>query len=97
MKSTYFTLTRLGRDKGYAEKREIETSVKPQEAMDLSKLTTEQLSQMRDMLTEAGVASGDEIRKLNHLPAGFLSLEHINQILRKKEGKQKTDYFIVKH
>ena len=61
MKSTYFTLTRLGKDKGYVEKRETETTVRQESAVDLSKLSTDQLQQMRDMLTEAGIQSGDII------------------------------------
>ncbi|MCF8244600.1 MAG: aspartyl protease family protein [Saprospiraceae bacterium] len=36
----------------------------------------------------AGVLPGDEISRLNFAPAGMLTLERINQILRKKEGKK---------
>ena len=36
----------------------------------------------------AGIIPGDEIRKVNFVPAGMLSLERINQIFRKDEGKK---------
>jgi len=61
MKATLFTLTRLGKDRGYAEKKELETTTITKSAVDLSKMTTAQLSQMRDLVTEAGLASGDII------------------------------------
>ncbi|MBI5913904.1 MAG: aspartyl protease family protein [Bacteroidetes bacterium] len=38
----------------------------------------------------AGLLPGDEIRWLNHSPAGLFSLERIHQILKKKEGKKIT-------
>ena len=36
----------------------------------------------------AGLLPGDEIRRLNAAPSGMLSLEAINQIFRKDEGKK---------
>jgi C-terminal processing protease CtpA/Prc len=36
----------------------------------------------------AGIQPGDEIKRLNRAFAGMLSLERINQIFRKEEGKK---------
>ena len=55
LKATFFALTRLGKDRGYAERKEVDTTVTQRQSMDLSKLSTEQLIRMRDMMTDAGV------------------------------------------
>jgi hypothetical protein len=37
---------------------------------------------------EAGIQKGDELKRINLLPANFYSLEDLNRIFRKKEGKR---------
>lgn len=55
MKATLFTLQRLGKDRGYAERKEVETTVTQRQSVDLTKLSTDQIRQMRDMMSDAGV------------------------------------------
>lgn len=61
LKATLFTLQRLGKDRGYAERKEVETTVTQRTALDLTKLSTDQLTKMRDMLSDAGVVTGEFI------------------------------------
>ena len=61
MKSTYYTLTRLGKERGYAERKEVETTVTQKQAVDLGKLSTDQLTRLREVMVEAGIGSGELI------------------------------------
>jgi len=56
LKATLFTLKTLGKNRGYVEKRETETTItEKKEVVDLTQLSDEQLGQLESLMMEAQI------------------------------------------